>query len=87
MPICKAVRYTYENPRTLPEDGLAANVGGNSRDDDINLLYKFAVPRDWQAQDACAIIAATAAANGLPLYTRNAADFSALKRIVTIVAL
>jgi predicted nucleic acid-binding protein len=31
------------------------------------------------------LIASTAAANGLSLYTRNASDFSALKRIVRIV--
>jgi predicted nucleic acid-binding protein len=31
------------------------------------------------------LIASTAAANGLPLYTRNPADFSALKRIVRVV--
>ena len=33
------------------------------------------------------LIAATAAANGLPLYTRNPADFAALRSIVRIVAL
>jgi len=31
------------------------------------------------------LIAATAAANGLPLYTRNPSDFSALKRILKVV--
>jgi predicted nucleic acid-binding protein len=33
------------------------------------------------------LIAATAAANGLPLYTRNPADFVALEKIVPIVAI
>ncbi|HTV94391.1 MAG TPA: hypothetical protein VME42_00225 [Steroidobacteraceae bacterium] len=31
------------------------------------------------------LVASTAAANGLPLYTRNPADLAALKRIVKIV--
>jgi hypothetical protein len=31
------------------------------------------------------LIASTAAANGLPLYTRNAPDFESLKRIVKVV--
>jgi predicted nucleic acid-binding protein len=31
------------------------------------------------------LIASTAAANGLPLYTRNASDFESLKRIVKVV--
>jgi predicted nucleic acid-binding protein len=34
---------------------------------------------------AALLIASTAAANGLPLFTRNPADFLALKRIVKIV--
>ena len=33
------------------------------------------------------LIASTAAANGLPLYTRNRTDFSALEGIVTVVEL
>lgn len=32
------------------------------------------------------LIAATAAANGLPLYTRNPADFAGLEQIVTVIA-
>jgi len=32
------------------------------------------------------LIASTAAANGLPLYTRNPADFVGLEEIVTVVA-
>lgn len=33
------------------------------------------------------LIASTAAARGLPLYTRNPSDFGALERIVTVIAL
>ena len=32
------------------------------------------------------LIASTAAANGLPLYTRNSADFEALKRILKVIS-
>jgi predicted nucleic acid-binding protein len=38
-----------------------------------------------RARFADLLIASTAAANGLPLYTRNASDFSALKRIVRVI--
>jgi hypothetical protein len=38
-----------------------------------------------RARLADLLIASTAAANGLPLYTRNPADFSPLKRILKIV--
>lgn len=38
-----------------------------------------------RARLADLLIASTAAANGLPLYTRNPADFSGLKRIVKVV--
>ena len=38
-----------------------------------------------RARIADLLIASTAAANGLPLYTRNPADFSALKRILKVV--
>jgi len=38
-----------------------------------------------RARLADLLIASTAAANGMPLYTRNPADFAALKRIVKIV--
>ena len=38
-----------------------------------------------RARLADLLIASTAAAGGLPLYTRNPADFAALKRIVKVV--
>jgi predicted nucleic acid-binding protein len=41
--------------------------------------------RSSRARVADLMIAATAAANGLPLYTRNAEDFSGLEGIVTVV--
>ncbi|MBM5812585.1 MAG: type II toxin-antitoxin system VapC family toxin [Gammaproteobacteria bacterium] len=40
-----------------------------------------------RARVADLLIAATAAANGLPLYTRNPADFSPLQRILRIVGI
>jgi predicted nucleic acid-binding protein len=39
-----------------------------------------------RARLADLLIASTAAANGLPLYTRNSADFDALKRILKVVS-
>jgi predicted nucleic acid-binding protein len=39
-----------------------------------------------RARLADLLIASTAAANGLPLYTRNVADFAALKRLVKVIA-
>ena len=38
-----------------------------------------------RARFADLLIASTAAANGLPLYTRNHADFAALKRIIKVI--
>jgi len=38
-----------------------------------------------RARLADLLIASTVAANGLPLYTRNASDLSALKHIVRVV--
>jgi predicted nucleic acid-binding protein len=39
-----------------------------------------------RARLADLLIASTAAANGLPLYTRNPADFDALKKILKIIS-
>ncbi len=46
-----------------------------------------AAERSGRTRLADLLIAATAAANGLPLYTRNPSDFAGLDQIVTIVAI
>jgi hypothetical protein len=46
-----------------------------------------AAGRSSRTRLADLLIAATAAANGLPLYTRNPADFAGLEQIVEVVAL
>jgi len=45
-----------------------------------------AAGRSSRTRLADLLIASTAAANGLPLYTRNAADFAGLEQIVTVIA-
>ena len=45
-----------------------------------------AAHRSSRARLADLLIASTAAANGLPLYTRNPADFVGLEEIVTVIA-
>jgi predicted nucleic acid-binding protein len=46
-----------------------------------------AAGRSSRARLADLLIAATAAANGLPLYTRNPADFAGLEQVVTVVVI
>ena len=46
-----------------------------------------AAGRSSRARFADLLIASTAAANGLPLYTRNPSDFAALESIVTVIEL
>jgi len=46
-----------------------------------------AAGRSSRTRLADLLIAATAAAHGLPLYTRNPADFAGLEQIVSIVAI
>lgn len=45
-----------------------------------------AAGRSSRARLADLLIASTAAAHGLPLYTRNSADFVGLEQIVTVIA-
>lgn len=64
----------------LPFDGEAARAYGRIYAAEVAWGRK---PRGARALDL--IIAATACANGLPLYTRNPADFRSLEGLVAIV--
>jgi predicted nucleic acid-binding protein len=64
----------------LPFDAEAARMYGRI------FAATRAAGRPRRARLANLLIAATAAANGLPLYTRNPADFAGLEQIVTVVA-
>ena len=63
----------------LPFDADAARMYGRV------FAAARAAGQSSRARLADLLIASTAAANGLPLYTRNPADFAALKRIVKVV--
>jgi len=63
----------------LPFDADAARMYGRV------FAAARAAGQSSRARLADLLIASTAAANGLPLYTRNPADFAALKRILKIV--
>lgn len=65
----------------LPFDGEAAKAYGRIYAAVVDLGRKARGPR---ALDL--LIAATALANGLPLYTRNVDDFSGLDGLVDVVA-
>ena len=65
----------------LPFDAAAARLYGRM------FATVRAAGQSSRARFADLLIAATAAANGLPLYTRNPTDFSALKRLIRIIAL
>jgi len=65
----------------LPFDAEAARMYGRM------FSAARAAGRTSRARLADLLIAATAAANDLPLYTRNPADFAALEPLVTIVAI
>ena len=65
----------------LPFDAAAARHYGRM------FAAVRAAGQSSRARFADLLIAATAAANGLPLYTRNPTDFSALKRPIKIIAL
>ncbi len=65
----------------IPFDTAAARAYGR--------VYSAAASTGRKARGGRAVdllIAATAAAAGLPLYTRNVADFSGLEDVVTVVA-
>ena len=64
----------------LPFDAESARVYGRM------FAAARASGQTSRARLAHLLIAATAAANGLPLYTRNSADFAALKRILKVVS-
>lgn len=65
----------------LPFDAEAARLYGRL------FAASKAAGQTSRARLADLLIAATAAANGLPLYTRNPSDFGALDRLVRVVAL
>lgn len=64
----------------LPFDADAARAYGRV------FAATRAAGRTHRARLADLLIAATAAANGLPLYTRNPRDFAGLGGVVTVVA-
>lgn len=64
----------------LPFDSEAARTYGRV------FAATKATGRSSRARLADLLIASTAAANGLPLYTRNPADFVGIDEIVTVIA-
>jgi predicted nucleic acid-binding protein len=64
----------------LPFDAEAARMYGR-----VFAAVK-AVGRTGRSRLADLLIASTAAANGLPLYTRNPADFSGLEKLLSVIA-
>ena len=63
----------------LPFDAESARVYGRM------FAAARAAGQSSRARLADLLIASTAAASGLPLYTRNPSDFGALKRIIRVV--
>ena len=63
----------------LPFDAESARMYGRM------FAAARATGQSSRARLADLLIASTAAANGLPLYTRNPSDFGALKRIIRVV--
>jgi predicted nucleic acid-binding protein len=63
----------------LPFDAEAARMYGRM------FAAARAAGQSSRARLADLLIASTAAANGLPVYTRNPSDFAALKQLVTVV--
>lgn len=65
----------------LPFDAESARMYGRM------FAAARAAGQSSRARLADLLIASTAGANGLPLYTRNPSDFDALKRIVKIISI
>ncbi|MHB1544333.1 MAG: PIN domain-containing protein [Gammaproteobacteria bacterium] len=65
----------------LPFDTEAARLYGRI------FAATRAAGQSSRARLADLLIASTAAANGLPLYTRNPTDFAALKRLIKVITL
>jgi predicted nucleic acid-binding protein len=63
----------------LPFDAEAARMYGRM------FAAARAAGQSSRARLADLLIASTAAANGLPVYTRNPSDFAAFKQLVTVV--
>jgi len=63
----------------LPFDAEAARMYGRL------FAATRAAGQSGRARLADLLIASTASANGLPLYTRNPSDFAALKRLVKVI--
>lgn len=73
------LQWVAENVDPLAFDAAAARAYGR-----VYAATK-AAGRTSRARLADLLIAATAAAHGLPLYTRNAADFTGLEGVVEVV--
>ena len=69
------------NMGSLPFDGEAARMYGRM------FAAARAVGQSRRSRLTDLLIAATAAANSLPLYTRNPSDFDALRAIIKVVPL
>ena len=74
-----ACRWATATWDPLPFDAECARMYGRM------FAAARAAGQSSRARLADLLIASTAAANGLPLYTRNPTDFAALKRIVKVV--
>lgn len=75
------LQWVATNWDALPLDVEAARMYGRM------FAASKAAGQSSRARLADLLIASTAAANGMPLYTRNPADFAAVAGLVTVVAL
>jgi len=73
------LQWTTSTWDPLPFDGDAARVYGRM------FAAARAAGQTSRSRLADLLIASTAAANGLPVYTRNPSDFDALKVIVKVI--